>query len=82
MDPLSLGALIGRLQADTADSKRKLRGIEPRLAAVEQAIFSFTKWGSRGLLLVALWAGALMVNLDPEQKAELVILLLKQLTRS
>lgn len=81
IDPMEWGRLIGRFEADRDNDRRRLDDHEERLTDVEQTVSSYTTWATRGGLLVLLWAGALMINLNPEQKAEAFSMILKHLAK-
>lgn len=81
IDPMEWGRLIGRFEADRDNDRRRIEDHEERLTVVEDTVSTFTTWGQRGGLLLVLWGGALLLNLNPEQKAEVVSLILKQLAK-
>lgn len=78
-DPL--GHLLGRMSDDQATSHERLRALEPRVTALEQQYALIITWGKRIGLLAILWAGALGINMAPDQKAEAIALVLKSLAR-
>lgn len=81
VDQATLWRAIGRFEADRDADRRMLDDHEERLTEVEQKVGILTTWGTRGALLILLWGGALMLNLNPEQKAEVVSLIIKQLAK-
>lgn len=81
LDQATLWRAIGRFEADRDADRRVLDDHEERLSEVEQTVSTYTTWATRGGLLVLLWGGALVLNLNPEQKAEMVALVLKQLAK-
>lgn len=81
LDQATLWRAIGRFEADRDADRRMLDDHEERLSEVEQTVSTYTTWATRGGLLVLLWGGALVLNLNPEQKAEMVALVLKQLAK-
>ena len=79
MDQMEWGRLIGRFEAERDANRRLVEDHEVRITALEKVASTFTMWGTRGGLLLALWGGAIVLNLNPEQKAEVVALVLKRL---
>lgn len=81
LDQATLWRAIGRFEADRDADRKTLDNHEERLTEIEQTVSTYTTWGTRGALLLLLWGGALILNLNPEQKAEVVSLIIKQLAK-
>ena len=81
LDQATLWRAIGRFEADRDADRKTLDNHEERLLEVENKVGLLTMWGTRGALLLLLWGGALILNLNPEQKAEFVSLIIKQLAK-
>jgi hypothetical protein len=81
LDQATLWRVIGRFEAERDADRRMLESHEERLTVVEETVSTYTTWATRGGLLILLWGGALILNLNPEQKAEVVSLILKQLAK-
>ena len=79
MDQVEWGRLIGRFEAERDANRLLVEDHEERITELEKTASTFTTWAQRGGLLLALWGGALALNLNPEQKAEVVALVLKRL---
>ena len=81
LDQATLWRAIGRFEADRDADRRMLLDHEERLSEVEDQVGTITTWATRGGLLIALWMGALLLNANAEQKAEMVGLILKHFAK-
>lgn len=61
--------LLLQMQSDVKDIKSLLRSIKHKLEEL-------TTWLQRGALLLLLWVGGILLNLDPEKAAQFVAHLL------
>lgn len=88
IDPMEWGRLIGRFEAEREATRaerdvnrRLVEDHEERITDLEKLATTYTTWATRGGLLLCLWGGALILNLNAEQKAEVASAILKQLAR-
>ena len=81
LDTSTLWRAIGRWEAERENNTKRLDEIEPRVDKLEEQAHVLTNWIMRGGLLAVLWIGALMLNLSPEQKSEVISLILQRLTK-
>ena len=81
IDPMEWGRLIGRFEAERDSNRRLVEDHEERISDLEKLATTYTTWATRGGLLLCLWGGALLLNLNSEQKAEVVSLIFKQLAK-
>jgi hypothetical protein len=77
----TLWRTIGRWEAERDSDHRRIDQLEPRVEHLEQQVGTLMTWATRGGLLIGLWVAAIALNLAPEQKAEVVSLILQRLAK-
>ena len=81
IDQATLWRAIGRFEAERDADRRWLDQVEEDVTEIKGQIGTITTWGTRGGLLVLLWAAAIGLNLNPEQKAEAIQAVISALTK-
>lgn len=81
VNQLELWRALGRIEAERDATNSRLDRIEGQVSEIKNQLGTLTTWGQRGGLLILLWVAAIGINLNAEQKAEAVGLILKHLAR-